>query len=145
MNRHHGTNVRFCNNSRQPADVLLSGPHPHEPREVAMPHTLVASDRVEKAPVCGHDGTKLGVIERLMIDKQSGKVAYAVVRCADHFPNPPQHLPLAWDALKYNPSFNAFEVELTADELHQCATAEADAFDWGDRSADYRHPNYWAV
>ena len=110
-----------------------------------MPHTLVASDRVEKAPVCGHDGVRLGVVERLMIDKQSGIVVYAVVRCADHFPNPPLHCPLAWESLKYNPSFKAFEIDLTADELRARASAASDAFDSGDRSSEYRHPNYWAV
>jgi hypothetical protein len=125
--------------------MVLFVTHPREPREVAMPHTLVASDRVEKAPVCGHDGIKLGFIERLMIDKQSGRVAYAVVRCAEHFPHPAQHYPVAWEALHYNPAFKAFEVDLTPDELHRRAAAEGDTFDWGDRAAEYRHPNYWAV
>jgi hypothetical protein len=110
-----------------------------------MPHELIASDRVEKAPVCGHDGAKFGSIERLMIDKQSGKVAYAVVRCGDHFPSPPQHCPLAWETLHYNPGFKAFEVDLTVDELHQRVAAESEAFDCGDRSPGYRHANYWAV
>jgi len=108
-----------------------------------MPHTLVASDRVERAPVCGPDGTRLGVIERLMIDKLSGKVAYAVVRGNERFPLPPQHYPIAWEALRYNPGLKAFETDLTIDDLRTRATAET--FDWGDRSPEYRHPNYWAV
>jgi hypothetical protein len=110
-----------------------------------MPHTLVASDRVEKAPVCGHDGSRLGVIERLMIDKQSGKVAYAVVRCGEHFPSPALHCPLEWGALHYNSGFKAFEIDLTLDELRRRAVAEGEEFDWGSRSPEYRHPNYWAV
>jgi hypothetical protein len=110
-----------------------------------MPHSLIASDRVEKAPVCGHDGSKLGFIERLMIEKQSGKVAYAVVRCCDHFLDPIQHCPLEWEALRYNPGFAAFEIDLTLDELRQRAAAQTEAFDHGDRSPEYRHPNYWAV
>ena len=36
-----------------------------------MPHTLVPSDHVEGAPVCGSDGAKIGTIERLMLDKRS--------------------------------------------------------------------------
>ena len=43
-----------------------------------MTHTLVPSDRVEHVNVYGRDGTKLGSIERLMLDKVSGTVAYAV-------------------------------------------------------------------
>ena len=45
-----------------------------------MPHTLVPSDRVEHANVYGRDGAKLGTIERLMLDKVSGTVAYAVIK-----------------------------------------------------------------
>ena len=110
-----------------------------------MPHTLIASDRVARAPVCGHDGGRLGFIERLMIDKQSGKVAYAVVRCEDPFPGTPPHCPLEWTALRYNPGFKAFEIDLTFDELRERAASEGEAFDWGERSSEYRHPNYWAV
>ena len=45
----------------------------------AKPHRLIASDRVEGTAVRRSDGTKVGTIERLMIDKVSGKVAYAVL------------------------------------------------------------------
>ena len=46
---------------------------------LAKPHRFVASDRVEGTLVRRSDGTKIGTIERLMIDKVSGKVAYAVL------------------------------------------------------------------
>ena len=56
---------------------------PHTQATFTMPvkpHRLIASDRVEQTPVCRSDGAKVGIIERLMIDKVSGKVAYAVLR-----------------------------------------------------------------
>lgn len=37
-----------------------------------MSHTLVPSDLVEGAPVRGRGGQKLGIIERLMLDKATG-------------------------------------------------------------------------
>ena len=43
-----------------------------------MAHNLIASDRVEGTVVCRSGGEKIGVIQRLMIDKVSGKVAYAI-------------------------------------------------------------------
>ena len=43
------------------------------------PHALIASDRVEATVVRRSNGEKVGSIERLMIDKLSGKVAYAVL------------------------------------------------------------------
>ena len=42
-------------------------------------HNLIASDRVEGTPVRRSSGEKIGTIERLMIDKLSGNVAYAVL------------------------------------------------------------------
>ena len=40
---------------------------------------LIASDRVEGTPVRSTDGTPIGTIERVMIDKVTGIVAYAVL------------------------------------------------------------------
>ena len=41
--------------------------------------SLIASDRVIGADVRRPDGERVGVIERLMLDKVSGRVAYAVM------------------------------------------------------------------
>ena len=63
-----------------------------------MAHNLIASDRVEGTAVCRPGGKKIGVIRRLMIDKVSGKVAYAVLTFGGflHFG------PVPWAALNYN-------------------------------------------
>ncbi len=41
--------------------------------------SLIGSDKVEGAAVYGKDGRKIGSVQRVMIDKISGKIAYAVV------------------------------------------------------------------
>jgi PRC-barrel domain protein len=41
--------------------------------------SLIGSDKVEGTPVYGRDDNKIGTIQRVMIDKISGKVAYAVM------------------------------------------------------------------
>ena len=41
--------------------------------------SLIGSDKVEGTNVYGADGEKVGHIERVMIDKVSGKVSYAVL------------------------------------------------------------------
>ena len=40
---------------------------------------LIGSDRVDGTAVYGADGQKIGSIERVMIDKVSGKVSYVVL------------------------------------------------------------------
>ena len=49
---------------------------PLERRETS---NLIGSDKVEGTSVCRPDGKRVGQIERIMIDKRSGKVAYAVM------------------------------------------------------------------
>jgi hypothetical protein len=41
--------------------------------------SLIGSDKVEGTAVYGADERKIGSVQRIMIDKISGKVAYAVV------------------------------------------------------------------
>lgn len=60
-----------------------------------MAHTLVPSDRVEGMPVYGRNGEKLGAIERLMLDKMTGTVVYAVVKSGGLFAPAHHHYPLA--------------------------------------------------
>ena len=43
------------------------------------PRSLIARDRVIGTDVRRPDGERVGVIERLMLDKVSGRVAYAVM------------------------------------------------------------------
>ncbi|ULL00911.1 PRC-barrel domain-containing protein [Bradyrhizobium sp. I71] len=110
-----------------------------------MHHTMVPSDRVERVAVYGRDGTKLGTIERLMLDKLSGMVAYAVIKTGGPL-GTHHHYPLQWNALKYDPSREAFRIELTLDELSSGPCEfDGDAFDWGDRSRSYPHPHYWSI
>ena len=110
-----------------------------------MKHPLVPSDRVEAAPVYGRDGKKLGTIERLMLEKTGGKVAYAVVRCGGLL-GEQHHYPMSWNSLKYNVARRAYETDLTLEELRGGPSElDGEAFDWGDRSPPYRHPQYWTV
>jgi hypothetical protein len=52
-----------------------------EGRETA---SLIGSDKVEGTAVYGADDQKIGSIQRIMIDKISGKVAYVVRRVSRH-------------------------------------------------------------
>jgi hypothetical protein len=45
--------------------------------------TLIGSDKVEGTAVYGADRQKIGSIERVMIDKTSGRVSYAVLSFGD--------------------------------------------------------------
>jgi hypothetical protein len=117
-----------------------------ENMEFAMAHTLVSSDRVETAVIYGRDGQKIGTIERLMLEKASGTVAYAVVKCGGFLGSERHHYPVSWTSLKYDPVRKAFEANITLAELRDGpCELDGETFDWGDRSPAYRHPQYWTV
>jgi len=46
---------------------------------VETTHSLIGGDKVDGTAAYGSDQEKIGSIERVMIDKISGKVAYAVL------------------------------------------------------------------
>ena len=116
------------------------------------PHALIASDRVEGTVVRRPNGEKVGAIERLMIDKLSGKVAYAVLSFGGFLRLGEKHLPIPWERLKYDPAGGAYSIDITDDELAQAPSFAADKeFDWGDRSSEralhdfYQARPYWGI
>jgi PRC-barrel domain len=108
------------------------------------PHRLIASDRVEQTPVCRSDGTKVGIIERLMIDKVNGTVAYAVLRFGGFMGIGVKHIPVRWDRMKYGVSLDAYEINLSDEELSRAPSFEADKeFDWGYREDVIGNLNFY--
>src|SRR5664280_739369 len=63
-------------------------------------HPLIASDRIEGTLVRRHNGEKIGRIERLMIDKASGTIAYAVMSFGGLFGLGDNHYQIPWSLLK---------------------------------------------
>ena len=112
--------------------------------------SLIGSDKVEGTAVYGSDNTKIGSIERVMIDKVSGKVSYAVLSFGGFLGMGANLLPLPWARLRYNPKFEAYELDIDDDELRRAPSFRADKdFDWGDRTQEaelhryYGIPPYW--
>ena len=90
------------------------------------PHALIASDRVEGTVVRRPNGDKVGAIERLMIDKLSGKVAYAVLSFGGFLRLGEKHLPIPWERLRYDPVTGAYAIDITVDELAKAPSYAAD-------------------
>jgi hypothetical protein len=110
------------------------------------PHPLIASDRVEGTAVRKPNGERLGHIERLMIDKVTGKVSYAVLSFGGFFGLGTNFLPLPWARLKYNPKSEAYELDIDDDELRRAPSFRADKdFDWGDRSQEAELHRYYGI
>lgn len=112
----------------------------------STPHTLIASDRVEGTAVRRSDGTKVGTIERVMIDKLSGKVAYAVLSFGGFLGMGEKHAPIPWERLTYDQALEAYRVDLSDQEIKGAPThAAGEEFDWGDRSAEIKIHSYYGA
>jgi hypothetical protein len=75
--------------------------------------SLIASDKVEGTAVYGVDEKKIGKLERVMIDKISGKVAHAVMSFGGFMGMGEDYYPVPWSMLKYDTNLGGYRVNLT--------------------------------
>ena len=103
--------------------------------QIDSPHHLIASDRVEGTAVINRNGEKLGTIERVMIDKLSGQVMYAVMSSGGFLGIGESYHPLPWGILNYDPEEGGYVVDLDRNSLqgapYYTGTNEPN---WSDRS-----------
>ena len=91
--------------------------------------SLIGSDKVEGTNVYGADESKIGEIDRVMIDKITGKVAYAVMSFGGFLGMGEDYYPVPWPMLKYDTNLGGYRVGLTRDLL--------------DRAPRYKSENDW--
>lgn len=114
-------------------------------REVRETHGLIGSDKVEGTPVYNRQGEKLGSIERVMIEKVGGKVAYAVLSFGGFLGIGHSHYPLPWGVLTYDTNQDGYVVDLDKARLEGAPSYGDESFDYGDRIAGQRIHDYWGV
>ena len=78
---------------------------------------LISSSKVEGTSVVGLDGERLGRIENFMVDKYSGRVAYAVLSFGGTFGIGESLFPLPWSYLNYDPAKDGYILNLTKEQL----------------------------
>ena len=79
--------------------------------------SLIGSDKVEGTAVYGTDDRKIGSVQRVMIDKISGKVAYAVVSFGGFLGMGEDYYPMRWPNLKYDMNLGGYRVGATEQHL----------------------------
>jgi hypothetical protein len=111
--------------------------------------TLIGSDKVEGTAVYGADQQKIGSVERVMIDKVSGKVAYAVLGYGGFLGIGDDHYPTPWSSLTYDTNLGGYRTNITKDQLDKAPRYTNDN-DWNwNRENDrrvydyYRASPYW--
>lgn len=110
-------------------------------------HSLVSSSNVNGTTVYNRQGEEIGTIDHLMIDKVSGKVAYAVMAFGGVLGIGEEHYPVPWPALSYDIGQGGFVTDITTEQLQGAPERRDDWYrdrDWETRT--YQHygvPFYW--
>jgi PRC-barrel domain len=108
--------------------------------------SLIGSDKVEGTDVYGRDEKKIGSIERVMIDKFSGKVAYAVVSYGGFLGIGDDHYPLPWQSLKYDTSLGGYVTGVTEAQLKGAPHYRNDnTWNWSDPTRTRAVNDYYGV
>ena len=103
--------------------------------------SLIAADKVDGTEVRNPNGDTLGTIERVMIDKRSGKVAYAVMRFGGFLGLGADRQPIPWELLKYDEGVGGYVLSLSKQELEGAPATPRD-FDTGFSDQEWREPLY---
>ena len=106
---------------------------------------LIGSDEVAGTAIFRADGRRVGQIERLMIDRPTGKVAYAVMRRGDSGAVQDWY-PLPWSLLTYNPAVDRYEADITDQQLKGAPKyCKSESWDWTSRDRGQMLCDYYNV
>ncbi len=99
--------------------------------------SLIAASKVNGTNVYNSGGDSLGSIYDVMIDKRSGKVAYAVMSFGGFLGMGENYHPLPWDVLHYDEQLGGYVVNVATERLQ--AGPAYDASETPEWSSGYGH------
>jgi sporulation protein YlmC with PRC-barrel domain len=107
---------------------------------------LIESDRVEGTAVYDRGGKRIGTVERVMIDKISGRVAYAVMSFGGFFGVGANEYAVPWRMLDYDPSLGGYRTQITVEQLRSAPSLSRNGGqDWPDRQSEQDLHDYYQV
>src|ERR1700736_137165 len=112
---------------------------------------LIESDRVEGTTVYDPSGDNIGSIKRLMIEKISGGVAYAVMSFGGFLGMGTEEHAVP-NKLTYDTNLGGYRTDITEQQLRGAPAFSRDrSYDWSDRNRErelhdyYGVPPYWGA
>jgi hypothetical protein len=113
---------------------------------------LIAAGKVQGTTVYNAALEKLGSVEDVMIDKASGRIAYAVLSFGGFLGIGDRYYPLPWEKLSYNTEIGGYVVDIDRETLEGAPSyTDAAAATWHDEAwnrdvyAYYGAEPYWST
>lgn len=111
---------------------------------------LISSGQVEGTPVYNLEGEKLGTVDSVMIDRESGQVVYAVMAFGGFLGLGEKRHPMPWKTMIYDKQREGYVVSLSREELEGAPNMNAGEYgELGDRDYEetvythYKAEPYW--
>jgi sporulation protein YlmC with PRC-barrel domain len=118
-------------------------PAPVQGRETS---SLITSDKVEGMPVYDARGKRIGKVERLMIDKLTGRIAYAILSFGGFLGIGADQYPIPWSMLTYNKKPDGFQLNVTEEQLKNAPKIEqGESWEQANRDRNQDVYDYWEV
>ena len=107
---------------------------------------LIGSDKVEGTAVYRSNGDRVGSIERVMLDKLGGKVAYAVMSFGGFLGIGDDYYPVPWSLLTYNERLGGYEVNISDEQLKGAPKfRKHDSWEYEDRGRESALYSYYGA
>jgi PRC-barrel domain len=107
---------------------------------------LIESDRVEGTNVYDPRGNRIGSIKRLMVEKISGQVAYAVMSFGGFLGIGEDEHTIPWNKLNYDIGLGGYRTDITEQQLRGAPSFYRDRnYDWSDRARERELHDYWGA
>ena len=113
-----------------------------EARETAG---LIGSDKLEGTAVYDAHSNHIGSIERVMLDKRSGQVAYAVLSFGGFLGIGSDSYPIPWASLTYDTSLGGYRTTITEQQLQGAPKYSGTSWDWDDRERGRKVYDYYGA
>jgi len=109
--------------------------------------SLISAEKVRGTNLYNRAGDDLGSVENVMIDKPSGKVAYAVIAFGGFLGMGQERRALPWSVLHYDTNLGGYVSDAADDVLRSTPDFEDDDYGdrvWGTRLHEhFGVPPYW--
>lgn len=92
-------------------------------------HQLISSRRVEGTRVCNAQNQRVGSVHSVMIEKSSGRIAYALLSFGGFLGIAGRVHAVPWDVLAYDVDLDAYRVDISAEQLRNGPTLSLDDAD----------------
>lgn len=92
-------------------------------------HRLISTRRVEGTSVYNSEGERLGTVHSVMLDKASGRAAYAVMSFGGFLGLGKLAHPVPWEMLTYSEERDGYVVDLSREQLDKAPMFHLDESD----------------